>query len=170
MAMPTLPDTGLTVKQEAFCQCIFQGMSQRAAYLQSYDAQDMAIESIDVTASRLMDNSKVTLRLKQLQALAEAQAGLSMAEKRGVCKSIALNEEFRPRDRLVAVDIDNKQMRVYADAPPQSTSYTLNVIVDSPQTKGLIDRLLAGGGRPDGQPPLALDTPPTTTDDEPSST
>jgi hypothetical protein len=140
----TLALDGLTGKQEAFCQALFSGMTQKDAYLAAGYSPDQLPDTIYEAASHLAAEYKIITRLKQLQALAEAQAGLSMAEKRGICKEIASNIELRPRDRLVAVDIDNKQMRVYADQPQGSTSYTFNVIVRGPETRAIIDQLLAG--------------------------
>ena len=56
----------LTVKQEKFAQCLFSGMSQREAYKATYDAKNMKDNVIDIAASKLFKNPKVTIRLEQL--------------------------------------------------------------------------------------------------------
>lgn len=62
----------LTAKQEAFAQGIADGLDQASAYRAAYDVDNMADPAIYVEASRLMDNPKVALRVKELKdALAD---------------------------------------------------------------------------------------------------
>lgn len=62
----------LTAKQEAFAQGIADGLDQASAYRAAYDVENMADPAIYVEASRLMDNPKVALRVKELKdALAD---------------------------------------------------------------------------------------------------
>lgn len=62
----------LTAKQEAFAQGIADGLDQASAYRAAYDAENMSDPAIYVEASRIMDNPKVALRVKELKdALAE---------------------------------------------------------------------------------------------------
>lgn len=62
----------LTAKQEAFAQGIADGLDQATAYRAAYDVENMADPAIYVEASRLMDNPKVALRVKELKdALAD---------------------------------------------------------------------------------------------------
>lgn len=56
----------LTPKQERFIQNIVSGMSQRQAYKEAYNAENMTDESIDVEACRLFNNPNVSLRYKEL--------------------------------------------------------------------------------------------------------
>ena len=57
----------LTPKQEKFVRNLIQGMSQREAYKNSYDAENMTDKSIDEEACRLFKDSKVSSRYKELQ-------------------------------------------------------------------------------------------------------
>lgn len=59
---------GLTKKQEMFVQGLIKGLSQRQAYKASYDAENMSDNSIDVNASKLLKNAKVTLRYNELKS------------------------------------------------------------------------------------------------------
>lgn len=62
----------LTAKQEAFAQAIADGLDQASAYRAAYDAENMSDPAIYVEASRIMDNPKVALRVKELKdALAD---------------------------------------------------------------------------------------------------
>jgi len=56
----------LTIKQEKFAQGLFAGLSQREAYKQAYDGENMADKTIDEAACRLAGDSKVIARIEQL--------------------------------------------------------------------------------------------------------
>lgn len=59
--------TGLTIKQEAFCQAYIETGNASEAYRTAYAADKMKPEAIHVNASKLLDNAKVALRVKALQ-------------------------------------------------------------------------------------------------------
>ncbi|WP_164683841.1 terminase small subunit [Streptococcus hyointestinalis] len=56
----------LTPKQELFVQGIIAGLSQRQAYRKAYKADKMKDETVDSNASRLLQNSKVLARYREL--------------------------------------------------------------------------------------------------------
>jgi phage terminase small subunit len=57
---------GLTPKQEKFCQNIVKGMSQADAYRDAYNTENQKDETIWSNACRLMNDSKVIARVKEL--------------------------------------------------------------------------------------------------------
>ena len=57
----------LTAKQEKFVHNIIDGMSQADAYRNAYPNQNMSDKTIHESASRLMNNSKIIARLKELR-------------------------------------------------------------------------------------------------------
>jgi len=57
----------LTPKQEAFCLAYIETGNASEAYRRSYSAGKMKAESVAIAASRLLDNAKVALRVKELQ-------------------------------------------------------------------------------------------------------
>lgn len=57
----------LTAKQEKFVRNLIQGMSQREAYKNSYDAGNMTDKTIDENACRLFNDSKIQTRYRELQ-------------------------------------------------------------------------------------------------------
>ena len=60
-------DTGLTDKQEAFCQAITsQGMSLSDAWRSAYNASGMTPKSVNECASRLFVDVKIVARLRQI--------------------------------------------------------------------------------------------------------
>nr|DAX70712.1 MAG TPA: Terminase small subunit [Caudoviricetes sp.] len=56
----------LTTKQELFVQNLVAGQSQRQAYRKAYAADKMSEQAIDVQASKLIKDPKVTLRYREL--------------------------------------------------------------------------------------------------------
>jgi phage terminase small subunit len=56
----------LTVKQEKYVQGLFAGLSQREAYKQAYNCENMTDKTIDEAACKLSNNSKIATRLKEL--------------------------------------------------------------------------------------------------------
>lgn len=56
----------LTPKQEKFIQNVISGMSQRQAYKESYDAENMSDETIDKEACLLFNSPKIAERYKEL--------------------------------------------------------------------------------------------------------
>ena len=57
----------LTVKQEIFVQRLIEGFSQRESYKFAYNCEKMSDKSIDVEASKLLANPKVSLRYEELK-------------------------------------------------------------------------------------------------------
>jgi phage terminase small subunit len=56
----------LTIKQEKFAQGLFAGLSQREAYKQAYDCDNMTDKTIDEKACLLANNDKIRARLDEL--------------------------------------------------------------------------------------------------------
>lgn len=60
-------DKKITEKQEHFVQGLIKGLSQRQAYMESYNADRMKPETIDESASKLLKNPKVAARFEELR-------------------------------------------------------------------------------------------------------
>lgn len=56
----------LTVKQEKFAQGLFAGLSQREAYKQAYNCDNMTDKTVDEAACRSANDSKIVARIDQL--------------------------------------------------------------------------------------------------------
>lgn len=63
-----MPNKTLTEKQERFCQKYIELKDASAAYRASYNAENMKDTTIHVRACELLKNSKVAVRLEELQA------------------------------------------------------------------------------------------------------
>ena len=64
----------LTSKQEHFCQCIADGMTQADAYRTAFDADKSKPETIHKRASELMANGEVSGRVAELRGKLSAKS------------------------------------------------------------------------------------------------
>lgn len=60
-------DAILTGKQEKFCQGVADGLTQADAYRAAYNASGMRPESVQVSASKLMADPKISQRVAELR-------------------------------------------------------------------------------------------------------
>jgi len=65
--MADLKSVNLTPKQDNFCRLYIELGNASAAYRQAYDADDSNDNVVGVEASRLLDNPKISLKLKQIR-------------------------------------------------------------------------------------------------------
>ena len=70
----------LTSKQEQFCRAILAGKKQSEAYREAYNCQRMSDATVNVEASRLMDQPHVAIRIKELNAPVVASIQMKRAE------------------------------------------------------------------------------------------
>lgn len=103
----------LTAKQEKFIQNIVKGMSQRQAYKDAYNAENMKDETIDSEASILFNDRKISERYRELIQQLEDETIMTAIEKRRMLKEMAINKENSVTDRIKAIDTDNKMSGEY---------------------------------------------------------
>lgn len=119
----------LTIKQEKFIQNIVQGMSQREAYKNSYNANNMKDSTIDKKASELFQKGEIRGRYEELLKKIEDKT-IMTAEERQIWLSKVVKgdikitreyddeiKEYEPymSDRLKAMDILNKMTGQYVE-------------------------------------------------------
>ena len=119
----------LTTKQEKFVQNIVKGMSQREAYKDAYDAENMKDTTIDSEACHLMSDHKVATRYKEIIKEMEKTAVMTALEKRLRLKEMVLDKKNSMSERLKALDIDNKMSGEYIDNLKIESDNTLDVTV-----------------------------------------
>lgn len=71
----------LTPKQERFIQNIVSGMTQRQAYKEAYNAENMKDETIDTEACLLFNDQKVSKRYRELMDKLQDEAIMSAKER-----------------------------------------------------------------------------------------
>lgn len=103
----------LTPKQELFVQKILEGMTQADAYRSAYSTKRMADKTIWENASRLMADSKVAARLKELRDKIATDSIMSAQERLEWLTRLIKNEEEGTNEKLKAIDIMNKMQGEY---------------------------------------------------------
>ena len=95
----------LTPKQEKFCQCVADGMTQADAYRASYNASKMSDSSIYCKASELMANGNISARVLEIKAQLEEKALWTREDSVKALKDVI--ETGRPSDVTGAVKVLN---------------------------------------------------------------
>ena len=134
----------LTGKQEKFVRNLIKGMTQREAYKNSYDCENMTDKTIDEEACRLFNDCKITARYQELQERL-ANAYIMTAQERleyltdiimGVEqeKTTTEGEEVgRPatlKERMQAIDIMNKMQGEYVTKVDANVNTDVNIVVE----------------------------------------
>ena len=92
--------SGLTPKQENFCNGVISGKTASEAYRESYNAKGMKDSSVWTEASKLMSNPKVSQRIHQ---------GMKRKNEYAVTSSISLRQFIMERLQAEATDIANNE-------------------------------------------------------------
>jgi len=103
----------LTEKQEKFVQNIIQGMNQAEAYRSAYSCKNMSDNSVYVNASKLVNDAKVALRIKELREQLAKPSIMSAQERLEWLTELINSEEESTTDKLKAADIMNKMQGEY---------------------------------------------------------
>lgn len=113
----------LTPKQEVFVQNIIQGMSQADAYRSAYSCKNMSDNSIYVNASKLVADTKVAQRIKELREQLAKPSIKTAQERLEWLTELIDSDKETTADKLKAVDIMNKMQGEYV----QKVEGSLNI-------------------------------------------
>lgn len=103
----------LTPKQEMFVQKIVEGMSQADAYRSAYSTKRMSDKTIHEAASRLMGDSKVAARVKELRDQIASDSIMTAQERLEWLTRVIQSEKVTIADKLKASDQMNKMQGQY---------------------------------------------------------
>jgi phage terminase small subunit len=120
----------LTPKQERFIQNIVSGMSQRQAYKDAYNAENMKDETIDSEACLLFNDQKVSKRYQELISKLEDETIMTAIEKRRMLREMATNIENSITDRIKAIDTDNKMSGEYVTKVEADVNSSVNISIE----------------------------------------
>lgn len=98
----------LTAKQEQFAKGIAEGMSQADAYRSAYSTNRMKDSTIWENASRLMADSKVLARVKELRDLSAKDTIMTAIQRKEWLTKVINDPEVDINARLKASDQLNK--------------------------------------------------------------
>lgn len=109
----------LTAKQEKFCQGVAEGLTYSDAYRKAYNADKMKAETVQIKASELAKNGKVTVRIEDLKKRAlkrhdltvddivnELEEARNLAQKLG--QSSAMVSASMGKAKLFGMIVDKK--------------------------------------------------------------
>ncbi len=135
----------LTGKQEKFVRNIIQGMPQKEAYMNAYDCENMADDSIRIEAHRLINNPNITHRLKELQDKIDDAYIMTATERLRYLTDVirGIEQEYvetkdgedveRPatlRERMQAIDLMNKMQGEYVTKVDANVNADVNIVVE----------------------------------------
>tara|TARA_Y100000310_G_scaffold187118_1_gene187209 strand:- start:695 stop:1165 length:471 start_codon:yes stop_codon:yes gene_type:complete len=103
----------LTKKQELFCVNIFQGMTQRDAWINAGYSDKYALVDIDTHACHLANKDKIKTRIDDLRNQAASSAIGTVQEREEILTDIYKETKTYPAHKMQAIDIHNKMTNVY---------------------------------------------------------
>lgn len=137
---------GLTDKQEAFAMGIFNGLNFSEAYREAYDAENMSAGSVHTEACLLVQNPKVSQRLKQLEADREQQQRmLALSRSDFVLKRLtdeATNEKNSDGARVRALELLGKSVALFTDKVETEDKTERDADAIKAELQAKLDRLL----------------------------
>lgn len=139
----------LTAKQEHFAQCIVDGCTQLEAYKRAYNAENMADQSISSNAYKLINDTKIALRIEELRELLALKCMFPLSERLSILKSVATSDDSKGSEKVSAVKAvteilgdgaaSKKDVRVTSET--EVTKEQLSTITDEE-----LERIIASGG------------------------
>jgi hypothetical protein len=137
---------GLTDKQEAFAQAIFEGSNFSDAYREAYDASNMKAATIHRQSHGLVNNSKIRARLDQLhQDREQQQRMLSLSRSDFVLKQLtdeATNPDNSDGARVRALELLGKSVALFTDKVETEDKTERDADAIKAELQAKLDRLL----------------------------
>lgn len=122
----------LTPKQEVFVQGIIKGLSQADAYREAYNCSKMSDNSIYVNASKLMSDTKIAQRLKELRDQLATPNIMSAQERlEWLTEFVNTGEKFNlSADKIRAIDTMNKMTGEYVQKVEAAVTNAVNINIE----------------------------------------
>lgn len=120
----------LTAKQEAFAQNIARGMSQADAYRSAYACKNMSDNAIYREASLLLDNPKISQRLKELRDIAAKPTIITAQKRKEWLTEIIQDPNVDINAKLKASDQLNRMEGEYIQKVETELKNALNIHIE----------------------------------------
>lgn len=98
-----MTESRLTAKQEKFCQAIAGGKTQYDAFKIAYDTKNYKDNAIYVNASRLLDNTKIQLRIDALKKTIEKKYLWTREMSVNILSKIANRNKAFDNNKIAAI-------------------------------------------------------------------
>lgn len=131
----------LTAKQEAFAQCVANGMTQSDAYRSAYDVSETILaKTVTEEASRLMSDPNVSARVAELKDILAMQQLWTRQEAVTTLKEIVGDQESKANEKTAAVKELNSMLGFNSTQKHQVTgevsgNWNINVNLVDPVDK-----------------------------------
>lgn len=121
----------LTAKQELFIQGIVRGLSQRQAYKEAYNTENMQEDTIDKEACLLFNSPKISERYNELIKELQDKSIMS-AQERMIWLTDLIKKEPKANmtDKLKAIDVLNKMSGEYTTKVEANVNTDIKVTLD----------------------------------------
>jgi len=129
----------LTAKQEKFVNNLFQGMSQREAWVEAGYSSKYSVADIDSHACRLANQDKVKTRLEEMRQATKSEliaTEIERQEKLSELYRIPVERKPTPKEVVMAIAEHNKMTKVYVDAPTVDHR-SITILVSNEEAKRL---------------------------------
>ena len=120
----------LTAKQEEFAKAIAEGMNQSDAYRSAYSTNRMTDKTIWENASRLMGDSKVLARVKELREATVTPKIITAQKRKEWLTDVINNPEVDINARLKASDQLNRMEGEYVQKVETEIKNAVNISID----------------------------------------
>ena len=126
----------LTPKQELFAQTYIKTGNASEAYRTAYDVKTTNINTINVKASELLKESKISVRIKELQQKQEEKHDLTKDKILNRLKQIIFEQEVIGAEKTdltamnKAVDTVNKMLGYYEEDNKQKTDLNHTIKIE----------------------------------------
>ena len=120
----------LTTKQENFAKAIVEGLNQADAYRSAYSCKNMSDNSIYVNASKLVNDTKVALRIKELREQLVKPTIMTAQQRLEWLTRLINSDEETTGDKLKAADIMNKMQGEYIQKVEAEVTNAVNINIE----------------------------------------
>lgn len=120
----------LTAKQEKFARAIVEGMNQADAYRSAYSCKNMSDNSIYVNASKLVADTKVALRIKELRDEVAKTSIMSAQKRQEWLTEVIQDPNIDINARLKASDQLNRMQGEYVQKVEAEVNSAVNISIE----------------------------------------
>lgn len=120
----------LTAKQEEFAKGIAEGKTQADAYRSAYSTKRMTDKTIWENASRLMADTKVAARVRELRDMAAKSTIMTAQQRKEWLTEVINDPEIDINARLKASDQLNRMDGEYTQKVEASVTNAVNISIE----------------------------------------
>ena len=144
----------LTPKQQRFVQEYLVTSNASEAYRRAYDAEKMSPAVINVKASELLKNGKVTVSLQELSEASMTETVVTLIERKEWLSSVVRGDEEQAKfsDRLRALDLLNQMEAIYIQRSEHRQATIVKLIIEEEDPRDVMEGEISTLGDPNLTP------------------